>query len=281
MRYRSSVWITAVVLVAAALTVAVWTNSPVGAQGGPKGPGMPPGGPFGDLNEKDIKELVQTVMLVRLTKELDLDTDRTVVLVRQFEEAKEKSAELAQERRQTMEELHEAVKSEAPDEEIKKKLDALIAADKKMQQIKLDAFKEASKDLSPTQSAKLYVFIHQFEDQMRKLVTRARMRAGMPGMMPPEGRGPGMAGMAPPEGRGPGMPGMMPPEGRGPGMRGTMWPGRWDRDDARPPEDGARGFGGGAGRRREGRGTMRGMMRGGDGEADPPAKPEDQPAAEE
>ena len=258
MTHHRNTWITFVAVTAAACITVGWTGSVALAQGGPKGPGMPHGGPFGDLNEQGVKELVQTVMLVRLTKELDLDTERTVVLVRQFEDAKEKSAALAEERKQIMQDLQQAVENKAPDEQINEKINALIAADQKMQEIKLDAFKEASEGLTPTQKAKLYTFIHQFEDQMRKLVMRAKMRAGTAGMMTPDERGPGMRGMVSPESRGPGMRGMMAPEGQGPGMRGIARPGDRNRDDVRPPAEGKRGFRGMADQRREGRSGMRG-----------------------
>ena len=103
------------------------------------GPPPPPrperaAGPlFDELNrmgEDDIRALVETVRMVRLSQELGLTDEQTVVLVRQYNETKELAGKLQKERQELARELRELVNTSAPEDALEKKLEQLVAKDK-------------------------------------------------------------------------------------------------------------------------------------------------------
>lgn len=149
--------------------------------------GFGPMGPMGDLESQDARELVETVMLARMSRELELDDEQTVLLVRRIEETKERMAELSKERSEAMKELHASVRDEEAEDVIEEKLERLIGLDAELAEAKLKAFTEVGEGFTVTQRAKLYVFVQEFDSQMRHLVDRARQRHR--GMGPPEGMG--------------------------------------------------------------------------------------------
>lgn len=124
----------------------------------------------------DIQQLVELVMMVRLSQELDLSEERTVVMVRRFQDFKERQKEVSVKRQQAAKDLKEAIKTQASDDVIKGKLDALMAMDNELVAMRKKAFEEVSSDLTTVQRAKLYVFLQEFEGQMRRLIEKARQR---------------------------------------------------------------------------------------------------------
>jgi hypothetical protein len=198
--------------------------------------------------ERDVRELIETVMLVRLSKELELDDEKTVLLVRRFGEVKEQAESLAKQRGQALAELKASVRAGDTDEVIQEKLTKLRDLDTQLATIKEDAFQQAASELTVTQQAKLYVFIQEFEDEMRHMIMKARehyrrIMGGPPfmsGGQPPRGPGgefgPGRRDFAPGRGEFGG--------GRG---RGEFGPGRGGfgpgRGGQRRPGGGGPGFG--------------------------------------
>lgn len=157
-----------------------------------RGPG-PGGGPGfgaepGEWDKEGAKEMVETLMMARLSRELKLNDEETILMVRRVEEFKEKTAQLRKERGGLVKDLRDAVASGAPDADIEAKTKALIEADRKLSDARFGMFDEAKKGLSAVQSAKLYVFMSEFENQLRRLVQQARERVrGGREMMGPEG----------------------------------------------------------------------------------------------
>jgi len=213
--------------------------------------GRPAPSLFENWQERDVRELVETVMLVRLSKELELDDEKTVLLVRRFGEAKEQAESLAKERAQALDELKAGIRAGDADEVIQGKLTKLRDLDKQLATIKEDAFQKAAPELTVTQQAKLYVFIQDFEDQMRRIIMKARERyRGMTGGPPFMMDGQPQRGRLGPEGElGPGRREFVPGRGEfGPGRgRGEFGPGRGapgpGRGGQRRPAGGGPGFG--------------------------------------
>lgn len=182
---------------------------PRGLERGPMGPGG-----FDQMGDKDIRELIETVKMVRLSKELGLTQEQTVVLVGQYNEFKAQIEKLNQERQERLRDLKEAVRTDSDNERIQKALDALMEHDAKITETRRAAFNEVGKDLTIKQKAKLYVFLQEFDQDMRRLIQRARergqgpamngpmmnrfreMREGRQGGFPPQG-GPGRQGPPP------------------------------------------------------------------------------------
>lgn len=129
--------------------------------------------------QRDVHELVELVMMVRLSQELDLSEERTVAMVRRFQELKGRQKELGERRQKAAKELKEAVKIQESDEVVQGKLDALMALDSELVTMRQKAFEEVSAELTTMQRAKLYVFLQEFEGQMRRLIEKARQRRGM------------------------------------------------------------------------------------------------------
>lgn len=170
-----------------------------------------PGPPPADRakEEQDLRALVETVKMARLTKELGLNDEQAVLLVRKYDEVRERLASLNRERQQLLRELREAVRAGKPEAEIERALDKLVAHDRKIAETRTKVYEEIGKDLTATQRAKLYVFMNDFENDMRRLVQRARESgAGRFLRMREETRG------AP--GEGPGLPPRPALRGRGP-----------------------------------------------------------------
>jgi hypothetical protein len=201
-----------------------------------EGGGGPDARPFLD---NEARELLEQVMLARLSRELDLDSEQTVLMVRKYAAFREQVAALREKRTALAGDLREAVKAEAGDARVARLLDNLRAADEEIARARLTIYDEISADLTTQHKAKLYLFIAEFENQLRKWVMR--MHRGRMGMPPEEDRhepgrvgppphapgepGPGRLGppQPPPAGQGPGRAGPPPPsapgERRRPGMR--------------------------------------------------------------
>ena len=204
------------------------------AQGGPQRPrwGAGPGAP-GDIEDRDTSELIEAVMAARLAKALGLNDEQTVLMVRRFGEFRGELNSLRRRRHELLKQLKDAVHNEAAEAEIDTALKNLVEHDAKLAKYKFGAFQKASEDLAVTQRAKLYVFLNEFETDMRRLIQRARERGGRWGSRfrdegPPEYRG--EEGAAPRFRRG---------QQGGPGLRGGPGPraGRspmWGRPDDQP-----------------------------------------------
>ena len=126
------------------------------------------------MSEADIRSLVEMVRMVRLTQELGLTDEQAVVLVRQFSEVKEETGRIQRERQELGKALRELVNASAPEDQIQKKLDELVARDKESLMKRFDAFERASAGLTPAQRTKLYLFMGDFDKRMRTLIEKAR-----------------------------------------------------------------------------------------------------------
>jgi len=195
---------------------------------GPRGPGGPHGaqrGPgFGAppfAEDGNGRELLMQVMVARLSRELELSDEDTVLMVREFADFQERMQDLHQEHRDLSVELRELVERGAPEDTIEAKLDALVEHEEAIADAQQEVYEEMADGLSVENRARLYLFMDEFKRDMRRLVQRAQQRHWG------SGRDPGMR-------RGPDRPG-----GRGE-FRGPRGPGERDRPD-RPRRGPGRG----------------------------------------
>ncbi|MBI4557421.1 MAG: hypothetical protein HY706_07555 [Candidatus Hydrogenedentes bacterium] len=219
-----------------AVTVCIGAGSSVYAQDPPppppgENPGFaPPEGPVPrDMHKPfappghegwkdgDIKEMIEKLWMVRLTEQLGLNDEQTVLVIRRAKDHREQLRKLAEQRQQLLRELKESVRAGGPEADIQNKLEALAQHDRESVERRWRAFEATAEGLNATQRAKLYVFISEFDNDMRRLVQKARERMSGRMMRPqdgPMGFGqPGQPGMAPQPGApmGPGQ-GPMPPQ---------------------------------------------------------------------
>lgn len=164
------------VLSAAILVTAMVICPAIMAEEAATPPPAAPAAPQPNLDEKDLNELIQTIMTARLSKELALTDEQTVLMVRRMTELRDQTNELKRRRAEAIKELRAALKSGKPDE-IQPKLDALMALDQCAIDLRTRTYERASENLSLVQRAKVYVFLSDFPNEMRRLAKAAKERA--------------------------------------------------------------------------------------------------------
>ncbi len=140
----------------------------------PEGPGMQ--GPLAGMDEKDTRQLVETLRAVRMAQELGLNDEQTVLLMRRMKTSRDNIEKQVQEHRTKAKALHDAIDANASEADIQAKLDELMALDKKVEDARQKAFEETAATLNVTQKAKLYLFQQEFDRNLREMVGRARER---------------------------------------------------------------------------------------------------------
>jgi hypothetical protein len=138
-------------------------------------PGRPHPG-AGERMDPETQKLMETVMAARIAKELGLNDEQTVLMTRRIAEYKEQAAELKKQRQEMAKKLKAALNAKEPDDKIEAALNELVAQDGKVAEFKKTIYLKASEGLSVTQRARLYVFVNEFENDMRRLIQRARER---------------------------------------------------------------------------------------------------------
>ncbi len=203
-----------------------------GFHGGPEGPPPPPGDfppeerpSPGPRDAGPGAEFMAEVMMARMSKELQLSDEQTVLMVRRFSELREKVKNLRKQRADTTRELDQLLQKQNADASKSQtllrtvmELDDQIVSERRM------AFEAISKDLDPVRQARLYLFLDRFENDMRRMIGEARERfqGRRPNGPPPRDGGPRPGDeFGPPPGpggeRGPRPDGPRPPRGDGPG----------------------------------------------------------------
>lgn len=135
----------------------------------------PKGEGHGSLSEEELRDLVSTIMMVRVSRSLELTDEQTVVLVKHMQEMRDEVFKLYKQRDESAKALRDLVaKDGAADGDIDAKLKDLISVDEKRAQVKKDAFDKISAGMSVKQKAKLYITLQDFEGQMRKMMSRAK-----------------------------------------------------------------------------------------------------------
>lgn len=127
---------------------------------------------------REVQELVETIMAARLAKELGLNDEQTVVMVRRLAEFRDEMNALKRKRAGLLKTLKAAIRDEEPDETITAKLDELMAHDMKLLKFRKGAYDKVGPELSAAQKARLYVFLADFETEMRQLIQHVRERSG-------------------------------------------------------------------------------------------------------
>lgn len=128
--------------------------------------------------DQEIREMVTTVMMVRMSRELELSDEQTVLMVRNFSELRDKLTDLGEKRGKLIDTLRDKVDNHAPDSEIEPLLDQLMSIDDQREAARREAFEKAGADLTVSQRAKLYIFTQDFEWHMRRLIMKAREIGG-------------------------------------------------------------------------------------------------------
>lgn len=193
MRYRACLSLTVVLLSAAAL--AQGPGGPVPGsppeQMGPSQGGMRRGwqgeaGPMGP----EARELLEQVFVARLSRRLQLSDEQTVLMVRQYTEHRERMQALRQERTRIADRLRRLAEEHASETETMEVLGKLQEIDRDLALARFAIFEQMSAGLAPEQRANLYLFVGDFENELRRWVTqvhRRRFEQGLGPVLGPEG----------------------------------------------------------------------------------------------
>ena len=160
-------------------------------------PGPPPGLNVPPPDRAESRELMEQVMLTRLSRRLELSDEQSLMLMRRFSEVREQQQALRQRRSEVLRDLRGVLREKTDKAALErlmtqlKEIDHQIAASH--QEVRNAA---VGLDLDIWQQASLEVFMSEFEGQMRRIVQQ--VRGDRPGMGPPHGEmmdAPGRPGM--------------------------------------------------------------------------------------
>lgn len=130
-----------------------------------------------DGQEQDVRELVEALRIVRLSQALGLTDKEAATVVRSLGKWKKDLQKLKYERARLERELRADLESAAGEEMVAKKFEALMELDRSIAQSTRRLVEAAGKDLSPVQTAKFYLFLGDFDQELRRMITRAKRHA--------------------------------------------------------------------------------------------------------
>ncbi len=143
-----------------------------------------------ELGDRDARELVQAVVITRLSRRMALDEEQTILIMRRFSEYRDQSVQLQKKRLESVKKFNRAIKKEASDAEVSALLEEIVAFDRKLTSVKYDTLVQGGSGLDARQSAQLYVLLGEIENDIRRLIQQARKRAASSDRQEPcEGHG--------------------------------------------------------------------------------------------
>lgn len=127
-----------------------------------------------DVEESNVRELINMVMTVRLAKRLDLSDEQTLLFARHVGTYKDELLALKGKRARTTRHLRGILDGDAPEEAVTERLEKLLNLEHEIAELTGKLVKEAEKEFDVGQTAKLYLFLGDFENDMRRLIRRAQ-----------------------------------------------------------------------------------------------------------
>lgn len=124
----------------------------------------------------ESRKLLEEVLMARLTRELALDEEQTVLMVRHLAEFRDKMAAMRRERMVLARGLRQAVREGKDEKAIGKVLEEVVVHEEKMAVARREIVDFEGFELTTWQKAKLYLFIVDFESDMRQLLKKAQER---------------------------------------------------------------------------------------------------------
>lgn len=128
-------------------------------------------------DRKNLIELVDAWLMVRLSSELELTTEETVHLFARVGTHKDKFQAMKWQMSEARLELHLAAQDDSGDASIERQLDGILRREEAIVNLVRDFVTEAQKDVSTHRAAQLLIFIGDFEQEVIDLSQRA-MTAG-------------------------------------------------------------------------------------------------------
>ncbi|MBI2422458.1 MAG: hypothetical protein HYV27_06490 [Candidatus Hydrogenedentes bacterium] len=126
--------------------------------------------------DPETRVLLEEVMVARLSKQLSLNDQETVVLVRKFSEFRDEVLASKKQRMKIMRDLRNELKEGQDGANIDALLSQMIVEDDKAYQTRKAFFEHIGEDLTSWQRGRLYVFLSEFETDMRRMIEKARQQ---------------------------------------------------------------------------------------------------------
>ncbi len=131
--------------------------------------------PLAQAASEDVIKLVDALLVVRLAQALDIDKEETVRLFAHVGQVKDQLHELKWQIGRDRSLLRDAIAMNVSDEEIQKRLDDLLIEEKAVAGLVREFVEGAGQDITTAQSAKLYLFLGDFEAYIVGLLERAEV----------------------------------------------------------------------------------------------------------
>ncbi len=126
------------------------------------------------------REMLEQVMVARISKELGLTDEQSVLLVRRFIDFRNENQKLQRERAETMKKIQALVAEGTDQQAVEDALARLRAAGESLLTLRQRQQDAISQNLDTWQRAKLVLFMDKFEEEIRQLLKQAKERRGMP-----------------------------------------------------------------------------------------------------
>jgi len=127
-----------------------------------------------DVAGEDVVKLVDALLVVRLAQALDINKQETAKLFAHIGKVKDQLHELKWQIGHNRALLRDAIAAGVPDADIQKQLDDLLIEEKAVANLVREFVEGAGKDVSVAQSAKLYLFLDDFEIYIVGLLENAQ-----------------------------------------------------------------------------------------------------------
>jgi Spy/CpxP family protein refolding chaperone len=133
-----------------------------------------------------LRDRVNTIMIAKLDEYLDLSMEQAEQFFPKFRHFNNRREELAQSRREAMDDLIRVEDSEPDNEKrIEEQIDRLESIDGDMINLNREFRKEVRSILTPRQRARFVIFTERFPEQVRRIIEDVRRERGERGEEPP------------------------------------------------------------------------------------------------
>jgi hypothetical protein len=127
-----------------------------------------------ELSREDIHELIDRYRFKKLSKNLELDEEETVAIMKEHDELRDAIQAMRGERRDIRDQLRAQIEEDASDEIIEETLGKLITIDRNIVNTRQEAYETLSENCTVAQQAKFYIFMHEFDRDIRRLIMKVR-----------------------------------------------------------------------------------------------------------
>lgn len=154
------------------ITLLVLSGWAGGAWAAPESPS--PGDAPQSKGNAESRKLLEEILMARLTRELALEDEQAVLLVRHMTEFRDQMTALRRERGEKMRALRQVVRESNDESRIQQLMDEVRATNEKSMAARNDVLDFDGFELTTWQQARLLVFLNDFEADMRRLLRRAQ-----------------------------------------------------------------------------------------------------------